>query len=164
MNSIEYQIRELKREEFGVLEVFLYEAIFQKEGEPLLPRSIIQKPELKVYIDEFGKKDDYCFIAEVGGEIIGAVWVRIIMGEIKGYGRIGDDTPELAISILKPYRNLEIGTALMKTMLEHLRTKGYGKISLSVSKENHAYQMYEKLGFEIVSEPEDDYLMVLDLI
>ena len=33
---------------------FLYESIFQREGEELLPRTIISQPDLQVYIQDFG--------------------------------------------------------------------------------------------------------------
>ncbi|MDL2277112.1 GNAT family N-acetyltransferase [Parabacteroides sp. OttesenSCG-928-G07] len=63
-------------------------------------------PEIYAYIKDFGKsKDDYCFVADSEGEIVGAVWVRIISGDIKGYGYIDDETPEFAISLYKDYRN-----------------------------------------------------------
>lgn len=163
MNEPNYTIRELLPAEKEVLEVFLYEAIFQKDNEPLLPRTIIKNPELSVYIDQFGKKDDWCFVADIGEKIVGAVWVRILTGEVKGFGNIDSETPEFAISILPSYRNCGIGTALMKRMIDYLKEKGYKQTSLSVAKQNAAFKLYKKLGFEIVSEHQDDYLMVLRL-
>lgn len=40
-----------------------------------------------------------------------------------------------------------------------LKDYGYERISLSVSKDNYAYQMYRKLGFEVMKEQNEDYLM-----
>ena len=51
---MEAVIRQLKEEEFGVLGDFLYEAIFIPEGVEPPPRDIIEKPELKLYIEDFG--------------------------------------------------------------------------------------------------------------
>ncbi len=48
----------------------------------------------------------------------------------------------------------------MKYMLAELTSRGYEKASLSVQKENYAAKMYKKLGFKIISEQEDDYLML----
>lgn len=163
MSTLNCLIRPLKTEEIPLLDAFMYEAIFQKEGAPLLPREIIHRPELKIYFEHFGRNDDHCFVAETGGSVVGAVWVRILSGEIKGYGNVDDQTPEFAISILKPYRNAGIGTQLMQAMITHLKQLGYEKASLSVEKENYAYRMYEKLGFRIIEEPGHDYLMVIDL-
>ena len=63
---MEYTIRKLSKEEYGVLEDFLYEAIFVPEGMAVPPKSIINQPELQVYISGFGqKKDDIGLLAEV---------------------------------------------------------------------------------------------------
>lgn len=108
---MKYTIREMKQSEYHLLDDFLYEAIFKRDETNLIPRAIIQKPELQVYIKNFGKeKDDYCLCAEVEGKIVGAVWVR----NIKGYGSIDDDTPEFAISLYKAFRGYGIGTEMMK--------------------------------------------------
>ena len=69
-NQIKYKIRSIKTSEIHVLDNFLYEAIFQRNNEDRLPKDIIKKPELQVYLEEFGKKSDYCLIAEYEKEII----------------------------------------------------------------------------------------------
>lgn len=48
-------------------------------------------------------------------------------------------------------------------MMEHLREKGYGQVSLSVAKDNYAFKMYKKLGFKIAYEQAGSYLMVIKL-
>lgn len=152
-----YIIRKMKPKEYSLLNDFLYEAIFQPDETNLAPKSIIEQPELQVYVKNFGQdKDDYCFCAEIDGEIVGAVWVR----NIKGYGCVDDVTPEFAISLLKNYRGYGIGTVLMKKMLECLKSKGYTKASLAVQKTNYALQMYTNVGFEIVKETSSEYIMV----
>ena len=79
---MEYTIREIQKQEYPLLDNFLYEAIFIPEGiEPPL-KSIISSPELQIYV------------------------------------------------------------------------------SLSVQKANYATKMYLKIGFEIVKENEEEYIMV----
>jgi ribosomal protein S18 acetylase RimI-like enzyme len=56
-----------------------------------------------------------------------------------------------------------IGTAMMRAMLELLREKGYRQTSLAVQKDNYAVGMYEKVGFQIVKELEEEYLMLCPL-
>lgn len=163
MNIINYEIREMNLDEKVILKDLLYEAIFQPDENNLLPKDVIEQPELSMYIADFGKKDDYCFVADVDGKIAGGVWTRILNGESKGYGNIDASTPELAISLFKEYRNKGIGTCLMKKMIEHLKEKGYGQVSLSVAKDNYAFKMYKKLGFKIDCEQGEDYLMVIKL-
>ena len=152
-----YLIREMQSSEYLLLEDFLYQAIYQPDKTNLAPRSIIEKPELQVYIKDFGKqKDDYCYCAEVNGKIVGAVWVR----NINGYGSVDNDTVEFAISVFDEYKKMGIGTALMTKMLEHLEKLNYAKASLAVQKENYAVRMYQKVGFEIVDENNQEYIMI----
>ena len=156
---MDYKIREIKESEYPVLSDFLYEAIFIPEGTKKPSRSIIEQPELQVYIADFGKADDWCLVAEIKGKIVGAVWVRIR----DDYGHIDDETPSLAISLYEEYRHLGLGTKLMKEMLQFLKDKGYKQTSLSVQKANNAVNMYRKVGFEVVKENEEEYIMVCRL-
>ncbi len=152
-----YEIRKINENEYYVLDDFIYEAIFIPEGVEPPPKSIINQPDLQVYIRDFGKeKDDICFVAEADGRIAGAVWVR----DMPDYGHIADGVPSFAISLYKEYRGYGIGTKLMKTMLDELRSRGYAKASLAVQKANYAVRMYKKVGFEIVDENEEEYIMV----
>lgn len=153
---MDYKIRKISEKEYRLLEDFLYEAIFVPEGMSAPSKSIINQPELQVYISDFGKKkDDMGLLAEVGQKVVGAVWVRIM----NDYGHIDDDTPSFAISLYKEYRGLGIGTALMKEMLCILKNRGYKQASLAVQKANYAVKMYQKTGFEIVDENEEEYIM-----
>lgn len=155
-----YIIRELSEDEYGLLENYLYEAIFVPEGIPAPPKSIVRQPELQIYIKDFGgNKDDLCLVAEADGKVLGAVWVRIM----EDYGHIDDETPSFAISLYKEYRGQGIGTDLMQNMLCVLRQRGYRQASLSVQKANYAVKMYRKLGFEIVRESREEYIMVCRL-
>ena len=154
---MDYIIREMRIDEYPLLDDFLYQAIYQPDTTNLAPKSIINKPELRVYIKDFGKqKDDSCFCAEVDNRVVGAVWVR----NINGYGSIEDVTVEFAISVFDKYQRMRIGTALMKKMLEYLKKLNYQKATLAVQKENYAVRMYQKVGFEIVDENEQEYIMI----
>lgn len=152
-----YKIRQLREEEYILLNDFLYEAIYIPEGIEAPPRSIINQPDIQVYVSDFGKhKDDYCLVAEVDEKVVGAVWARIM----NDYGYIDDETPSCAISLFKEYRGYGIGTALMVRMLSLLKETGYKKTSLAVQKANYALRMYLNVGFEIVGENEEEYIMV----
>ena len=79
MDSPRCIIRPIREPEIPLLEDFLYEAIFVPEDIAASDRSIILRPELQVYIENFGMRgDDRCFVAESDGKIVGAVWVRIM--------------------------------------------------------------------------------------
>ena len=155
-----YSIRKLRQGENKVLDTFLYEAIFIPEGVPVPSKDVINQPELQIYVKDFGKnKGDLCLVAEINNEIVGAVWVRIM----NDYGHIDDETPSFAISLLKEYRNYGIGTELMKQMLMKLKMQGYKQASLAVQKMNYAVRIYQKVGFEIVDENDEEYIMVCRL-
>jgi ribosomal protein S18 acetylase RimI-like enzyme len=66
----------------------------------------------------------------------------------------------LAISLYKDYRGQGIGTDLLREMLQLLKRDGYPQVSLSVQKANYAFQMYQKAGFKVLKETEEEYLMV----
>ena len=156
---MDYKIREIRKNEYSILSDFLYEAIFIPEGMDKPLKSIIKQPELQAYIKDFGKADDWCLVVETKEQIVGAVWVRIM----NDYGHIDDKTPSFAISLYEEYRNLGIGTALMGAMLQFLREKGYKQTSLFVQKANYAVCMYRKVGFEVIGENEEEYIMVCRL-
>lgn len=157
---MEYLIREMQTSEYGLLDDFLYNAIFIPQGIAPPPKSIIQNDELQVYVKDFGKqKDDVALVAEVGGKIVGAVWTRIM----NDYGHVDDDTPSLAISLYKEYRGFGIGTDLMRNILSVLKQRSYKRVSLAVQKANCAVKMYKKVGFVIVDENQEEFIMTKDL-
>lgn len=154
---MDYEIREIKETEYPLLEDFLYEAIFVPEGVAPPPKSIINAPELQVYIQDFGmQKHDRALLATVGNKAVGAVWVRIM----DDYGHVDDKTPSFAISLYKDYRGLGIGSELMRKMLAILKSCGYEKTSLAVQKANYAVKMYLRAGFKIIDENQEEYIMV----
>ena len=152
-----YTIREIEESEYPLLDVFLYEAIFIPDGTEAPPKSVIASPDLQVYVSGFGEeKEDRCLVADACGKVAGAVWTRVM----NDYGHIDDDTPSLAISVYKEYRVMGIGTALMKSMCSLLQNNGIGQVSLSVQKANYAAKMYQDLGFQVVKENGEEYIMV----
>ena len=153
-------IRELKKNEINVLKDFLYEAIYIPKGIKKPSRDIINKEELKLYYDNFySNKDDYCLVSIDDNKIVGAVWTRIM----NDYGHIDDNTPSLAISLYEEYRGKGYGTKLMINILELLKNKGYKNVSLSVQKENYATKLYLNVGFKIINENEEEYIMIKEL-
>ena len=155
-----YKIREIRSHEYLLLSQFLYEAIFIPEGSTPPPKTIISLPELQVYIKDFGKKHgDQGMVVEIDNKIVGAAWVRIM----NDYGHIDKNTPSLAMSVIKSFRGMGIGTSLLTQMLLAEKSAGYSKLSLSVQKDNYAVRMYKKAGFNTVDESNEEYIMVVDL-
>ena len=146
----------MKNSEYYLLEDFLYTAIYIPKGADAPLKNIIKSPELWVYVRDFGKsKHDLAIVAEINGNIEGAIWSRIM----NDYGHIDDKTPSLAMAVNKEFRENGIGTELLKNMLVSLKAKDYPKVSLSVQKANYAVNMYKKAGFVIVKENKEEYIM-----
>ena len=159
--NMDYKIRNIKKTEYPLLKDFLYEAIFVPDGVEPPPKSIVNAPELQVYISGFGSEPhDIALIAEMDNKAVGAVWVRIM----NDYGHIDDETPSFAISLYKEYRGLGIGTEMMMAMLAILKDRGYRQASLAVQKANYAVEMYREVGFKIVDENDEEYIMVNCLV
>lgn len=154
-------IRPLYPEGSCLLRDFLYEAIYLPEGASPPPRDVIDLPELQVYIRDFGTQSgDYCLVAEISGKVVGAVWAR----QMNDYGHVDDCTPSLAVSLYRDFRGRGFGTLLLKEMLNLLCNEGYRQVSLSVQRNNPAVRLYVRLGFEIIRETEEEYIMICRLI
>ena len=153
-------IRRIRPEEYDLLREFLYQAIYLPEGTQPPPRSVIDLPELQVYLAGFGTRPgDHCLVAETEGNVVGAAWSRIM----EDYGHIDRDTPSLAISLLPDYRGRGIGTRLLSGLLRLLQENGYLRASLSVQKDNPALRLYARAGFYIVTERGSECLMLRDM-
>lgn len=153
-------IRSLQKGEEWFLREMLYEAIFIPADKKPLPESIVDLPELAKYNADFGRKGDICCVGEVQGFLVGAVWSRLFSQEMKGYGFVDEQTPELSMALKPAYRGQGIGTMLMEALLQALQQQGYKQLSLSVDKRNQAVSWYKKLGFELVAEVGSAYTMV----
>ena len=162
---MEIKIREINKQEYPLLEDFLYNAIYIPPGEEWPTREVIFDPEIYIYVDGFSsKRGDIGVVAETNGRITGAAWTRII----PAYGHIDDNTPELAISVLPEYRGQGVGTLLMEKLFILLRERGFPRTSLSVQKNNPAVRFYERLGYKVTGEKLDhagheDFIMVKEL-
>lgn len=158
MKQSDFIIRAMQPEEYPLLREFLYQAIFLPEGTVPPSRSVIDLPELQIYIADFGTRfGDHCLVAEINGKIVGAAWSRMM----EDYGHIDKDTPSLAISLLPEYRGQGIRTKLLSNLLSLLYEKGFHQVSLSVQKKNPAFHLYKRAGFQILEEKGTEYLMLL---
>ena len=157
-------IRMIHEEEYPLMETFLYEALHVPPQHERFVFETIFQPEIYMYIENFGKEDDLCFVAELDSTVVGMAFSRILcQNELKGYGNIDEFTPELAISVLPDFRNKGIGTKLLNVLHNALCERGYFGISLSVQKTNHAYSLYERLGYKVIKESQTDFVMLKTL-
>ena len=116
----------------------LYQALYVPKGQSALPREVIYRPELARYVQAWGRKGDCGFLASdaVIDQPVGAVWVRLLVEENKGYGYVDDNTSELSIAVFPEYRGQGIGTQLLTHLFASVCEQSF--ISLSVSAKNTA--------------------------
>ena len=154
-------VREILPAEYPLLNDFIYHAIFLPPGAEQPPRDIINAPDVFIYIDRFGNKPGDCgTVAKLGRKTVGAAWTRII----PAYGHIDNETPELAASVLPEHRGQGIGTMLMTRLFDLLRERGYKQTSLSVQRKNAAVRFYQRLGYEIIREKHEEFIMLKELV
>jgi ribosomal protein S18 acetylase RimI-like enzyme len=144
-------VREIEASEISNLDNFLYDAIFVSDEIERRDKSIIKIPELARYIAGFGKDSDLCLVAELQGELIGAIWIRIFKDNERGYGYLDSTTPELSMSVKSNHRQQGLGTYLLLTMIDRLIHLKYEQVSLSVDNLNYACKFYQNMGFEVVN-------------
>lgn len=96
------------------------------------------------WIRGFDNESSVLYVAQVGLDVVGQVDARI------SNFRKAQHTASLGIAIVKAYRELGIGRALMDRVLGWMKARGVEKATLEVFSTNiRAMELYKKLGFEV---------------
>lgn len=74
------------------------------------------------------------------------------------------DVPTLAIAVLPAHRGQGIGAALLHAMLRTLARHGWQRVALSVQKANPALRLYQRAGFTIVQDNDEELVMVREIM
>ncbi|CAN5600781.1 hypothetical protein BH10CHL1_BH10CHL1_38910 [soil metagenome] len=135
-------------------EPILWQMIFEaahmaEEGHTSL-QAVKDRPDLAHYVQAWGRNGDIGVVAteSTHNQPIGAAWVRLLVGDEKGYAYIDDTTPELAIGILTDYRGIGVGKTMLMALLAIAKAT-YPAISLSTRATNlPAVRLYERVGFK----------------
>jgi [ribosomal protein S18]-alanine N-acetyltransferase len=148
-----YSIRQLS----PLDQEFLWEMLFQSLHVPAdseqFAREVVSRRELAKYVKSWGSDGDLSFVAvdRDSRQPIGVAWLRLLTGDDRGYGYVDDATPELGMAVLAEYRGQGIGSDLLKCLLKSAASL-YRAVSLSVSKDNPAVRLYERMGFKRVED------------
>ena len=121
------------------------------------------EPPVQRYVERWGRPGDTALVAIQDFQPVGAAWYRLFRADNAGYGFIDEETPELSIAIVPSKRGSGLGSELLGALMERAREDGYAAISLSVEKDNPAVSLYERHGFERVSEDDGAYTMRANL-
>ena len=147
-------LRPLTRADEPLLWRMLRLAVHLPPNAPPLPPDLTSQPELARYVAGWMRRDgDLGLAAESDGRPVGAAWLRRWLGGDRGYGFIDAATPELTIAVAPEQRGRGIGTSLLQSLIATARDDA-AAISLSVARDNPARRLYQRLGFEILGDPE----------
>lgn len=83
-------MRPLTLEDQPFLWEMLYQALYVPKGQTAPPPEVIHLPELAGYVQGWGREGDRGFLASDAAtdQPVGAVWLRLMTGESKGYAYI----------------------------------------------------------------------------
>jgi len=149
---MDYVIRPLTPVDEPILWEMLYQALQASESELTASREIVRRPELARYVEGWGRPGDTGFVAydaEQNDKLLGAVWLRLPMGDQSDESEI---TPELAFTVKPGLRRRGIGAALLTQLVK--ANPQYSAISIPAPANNPAVRLYEKFGFKIVQQSE----------
>jgi ribosomal protein S18 acetylase RimI-like enzyme len=149
--ALDLQLRPASACDEAFLLTTLFYASHANNQPGVLPGHLLGNPALARYVVGFGRPDDLGVVALRGEALVGAAWVRLLVGSERGYGWVDDDTPELAVAVLPEAVNSGVGTAMLTDLLARARER-YPGVSLSVRADNPARRLYLRLGFEPVAE------------
>lgn len=140
-----YSSRPWQPDDIEFLWDMLYQAIHVADGQPPVPRSIVDQHDIAHYLVDFGSRvgDDAQVAIDSSGARIGAAFCRRMTADDPGYGFVSNDVPEVGMAICEGWRGQGVGRAILTGLLDR-----HPSMSLSVDRDNTvAQRLYLRLGF-----------------
>ena len=157
-------LRETHAGDSPFLMEMLYEAVYWRsiaEGSnPPMEESVAVSDIRKAVDGLGGRVGDVGVVALVDGVAAGAAWCRFWTQENHIRGYIDDAIPVLIIAVHRDFRRQGIGQRMIARLVDDAARQDIPKMSLMVSKDNHAVRLYEKCGFRHYADQEDSMLML----
>lgn len=108
------------------------------------PRSTFNEEMFRRHLlRQVGLKPDTIKIIEVGGQVAGYIWFKVVDSSVGVFGRIEH------VFVDDAFRKRGIGKKLMKEAEAYFKDKGVRKVKLTVTTGNKtAASMYKSMGYE----------------
>ncbi len=154
---MEVKIRKAKQEDIKLMQKFMY-LLMKEEYENFDPTNKITWAKSKKCADYFkmrvSERSNFAIIAEVDGEPVGYLsggfFKSPAFRTLDKLGQLGD------MFVIDGYRNLKIGTKLIKEFKKWLKERGAKRMKVELFTNNkHALRFYKRHGFK-------DYTSILE--
>lgn len=143
------QLRAAQKTDLPFLEKMLYEAVFWRDpaNRPSLEEAL-RMPEVSESLADWGERaGDVGAVATIASEAVGAAWMRYWTDDHHIRGYIEETIPALVIGVRNDYRQQGIGSKLIAWLIDYAAEHHIPKISLMVSKDNYAINLYRQQDF-----------------
>jgi ribosomal protein S18 acetylase RimI-like enzyme len=155
-------LRKSKPADIQFMTEMLYEAVYWRPNpcKPAFDEALTDPGFRKALVDWGARAGDTAVIALVDTQLAGAAWYRFYADDnfIRGY--INETIPVIVIAVHQDYRRKGIGQKMMAWLVDAASERNIEKLSLMVSKDNHAIKLYEKCGFLEYADQNDSLLML----
>jgi ribosomal protein S18 acetylase RimI-like enzyme len=154
-------LRKAQHSDIPFMREILYEAVFWRPNpnKPSLEKGLAD-PGVRNALVGWGERvGDVAVIALADSNPAGAAWYRFYTNNNSIRGYIEETIPVIVIAVHKEYRRQGIGEKMIEWLTDHASKHNIQEISLMVSKDNHAINLYRKCGFREYAEKGDSLLM-----
>ena len=158
-------LRKSQHSDVPFLREMLFEAVFWRASviKPSFEEGLAY-PDVSKSLADWGERDgDTAVVATNNSFPIGASWYRFWTDDNYINGYIEDNTPVLVIGVHRDFRHQGIGKEMINWIIDYASQHSIQKISLSVSKDNYALNLYERQGFLEYADKGDAFLMVRNI-
>jgi len=155
-------LRKSQHADVPFLREMLYEAVFWRAtvNKPSFEEGLAY-PDVTKSLADWGERDgDTAVVATLNSIPIGASWYRFWTDDNFILGYIDEITPVLVIGVHSDYRHQGIGKKMIGWLIDYASKHSIQRISLSVSKDNYAINLYKQQGFLEYADNGDAFLMV----
>jgi len=158
-------LRPAQQSDLPFLRTMLYEAVFWRANpnKPSLEKGLAY-PEVSKSLKDWGAREgDTGVVATIQDEPVAAAWYRFWTDDNFTRGHIEEGIPTLVLAVHEAYRHQGIGGKMIEWLVEFSAKQSVKQISLAVSKDNFALNLYRQQGFVEHTDTGDSFLMLREI-
>ena len=158
-------LRDARQSDLQFVREMLYEAVFWRASanKPSFEEGLAY-PEVSRALADWGERDgDIAVVATNDSIRVGAAWIRYWTDDNFINGYIDETMPVLVIGVHRDYRHRGIGGRMIGWLVDRASKRSIERISLSVSKDNYAIDLYRQQGFLEYADRGDAFIMVREI-